>query len=103
VRLDNHLKAQVNQRASQLSDLKIKEDGSCFYYWCCCGAGAGADVFSCGDGEDTVTDYNEAEGDIATPDCENTVLSSTFFHSFIFFFYFCLPPNVIQTLAFQSL
>ena len=26
---------------------------------------------SCGDGEDTVTDYNEAEGDIATPDCEN--------------------------------
>jgi hypothetical protein len=26
----------------------------------------------CGDGEDdTITDYNEAEGDIATPDCEN--------------------------------
>jgi hypothetical protein len=32
----------------------------------------GADVFVCGEGEDdTVTDYNEAEGDIATPDCEN--------------------------------
>jgi hypothetical protein len=32
----------------------------------------GADTFVCGDGEgDTVTDYNEAEGDIATPDCEN--------------------------------
>jgi Ca2+-binding RTX toxin-like protein len=33
----------------------------------------GRDIFVCGDGEDdTVTDYNEAEGDIATPDCENT-------------------------------
>jgi Ca2+-binding RTX toxin-like protein len=32
----------------------------------------GSDVFVCGDGEDdTVTDFNEAEGDIATPDCEN--------------------------------
>jgi Ca2+-binding RTX toxin-like protein len=31
----------------------------------------GADIFVCGGGEDTVTDYNEAEGDIATPDCEN--------------------------------
>jgi Ca2+-binding RTX toxin-like protein len=31
----------------------------------------GADIFSCGDGEDTVTDFNEAEGDIAAPDCEN--------------------------------
>jgi hypothetical protein len=31
----------------------------------------GRDIFVCGDGEDTVTDYNEAEGDIATPDCEN--------------------------------
>lgn len=31
----------------------------------------GRDVFVCGDGEDTVTDYNEEEGDIATPDCEN--------------------------------
>jgi Ca2+-binding RTX toxin-like protein len=32
----------------------------------------GADIFVCGDGEDdTVTDFNEAEGDIATPDCEN--------------------------------
>jgi hypothetical protein len=30
-------------------------------------------TFVCGDGEgeDTVTDFNEAEGDIATPDCEN--------------------------------
>jgi len=29
-------------------------------------------TFLCGEGEDdTVTDYNEAEGDIATPDCEN--------------------------------
>jgi Ca2+-binding RTX toxin-like protein len=33
--------------------------------------GVGRDIFVCCDGEDTVTDYNEAEGDIATPDCEN--------------------------------
>ena len=33
----------------------------------------GRDIFVCGDGEgDTVTDFNEDEGDIATPDCENT-------------------------------
>jgi hypothetical protein len=33
----------------------------------------GRDIFVCGDvGEqDTVTDYNEAEGDIATPDFKN--------------------------------
>jgi Ca2+-binding RTX toxin-like protein len=31
----------------------------------------GRDIFVCGEGEDTVTDFNEAEGDIATPDCEN--------------------------------
>jgi hypothetical protein len=32
----------------------------------------GRDIFVCGDGEgDTVTDFNEEEGDIATPDCEN--------------------------------
>lgn len=32
----------------------------------------GRDIFVCGEGEqDTVTDYNEEEGDIATPDCEN--------------------------------
>jgi Ca2+-binding RTX toxin-like protein len=32
----------------------------------------GGDIFVCGGGEeDTVTDFNEAEGDIATPDCEN--------------------------------
>jgi Ca2+-binding RTX toxin-like protein len=32
----------------------------------------GADIFACGNGEDdTITDFNEAEGDIATPDCEN--------------------------------
>jgi Ca2+-binding RTX toxin-like protein len=32
----------------------------------------GRDIFACGEGEqDTVTDFNEAEGDIATPDCEN--------------------------------
>ena len=31
----------------------------------------GRDIFTCGGGEDTVTDFNEAEGDIATPDCEN--------------------------------
>jgi Ca2+-binding RTX toxin-like protein len=30
------------------------------------------DIFTCGGGEDdTVTDFNEEEGDIATPDCEN--------------------------------
>jgi Ca2+-binding RTX toxin-like protein len=33
--------------------------------------GAGADLFVCRGGEDTVTDFNEAEGDIAAPDCEN--------------------------------
>jgi Ca2+-binding RTX toxin-like protein len=32
----------------------------------------GADRFLCGEGQDTVYDFNEAEGDIATPDCENT-------------------------------
>ena len=32
----------------------------------------GADIFVCGGGDgDTVTDFNAAEGDIATPDCEN--------------------------------
>ncbi len=31
----------------------------------------GEDIFACGEGEDTVTDYNQAEGDIATPDCDN--------------------------------
>jgi hypothetical protein len=32
----------------------------------------GRDIFVCGGGEqDTVTDFNEAEGDIAAPDCEN--------------------------------
>jgi Ca2+-binding RTX toxin-like protein len=32
----------------------------------------GRDIFVCGGGEeDTVTDYNQAEGDIAVPDCEN--------------------------------
>jgi Ca2+-binding RTX toxin-like protein len=32
----------------------------------------GRDIFVCGEGEeDTVTDFNEEEGDIATPDCEN--------------------------------
>jgi hypothetical protein len=30
------------------------------------------EIFVCGRGQDTVTDFNEAEGDIATPDCENT-------------------------------
>jgi hypothetical protein len=34
-------------------------------------AGEGVDIFACGDGEDTVLGFNEAEGDIATPDCEN--------------------------------
>jgi Ca2+-binding RTX toxin-like protein len=32
----------------------------------------GRDIFVCGGGEqDIVTDFNEEEGDIATPDCEN--------------------------------
>lgn len=35
-------------------------------------ANGGRDIFVCGEGEnDTVTDFNEAEGDLATPDCEN--------------------------------
>ncbi len=33
--------------------------------------GEGAQRFVCGGGEDTITDYNEAEGDTKTPDCEN--------------------------------
>ncbi len=31
----------------------------------------GADTFVCGGGEDTITDYDEAEGDSKTEDCEN--------------------------------
>jgi Ca2+-binding RTX toxin-like protein len=31
----------------------------------------GRDIFVCGEGEDIITYYNAAEGDIATPDCEN--------------------------------
>jgi hypothetical protein len=34
--------------------------------------GGGADSFSCGPGTDTITDFNEAEGDTRTPDCENS-------------------------------
>jgi Ca2+-binding RTX toxin-like protein len=33
--------------------------------------GKGANRFVCGGGEDTITDYNEAEGDTKTADCEN--------------------------------
>ena len=33
--------------------------------------GEGAQRFICGGGEDTITDYNEAEGDTKTEDCEN--------------------------------
>jgi hypothetical protein len=33
--------------------------------------GPGADTFVCGEGVDTVTDYNETEGDTKTQDCEN--------------------------------
>jgi hypothetical protein len=35
------------------------------------GGSGGRDIFVCGGGEDTVNDFNEAEGDIAAPDCEN--------------------------------
>jgi Ca2+-binding RTX toxin-like protein len=31
----------------------------------------GSNIFVCGEGEDTVEDFNPGEGDIATPDCEN--------------------------------
>ena len=31
----------------------------------------GANRFICGGGEDTITDYNETEGDTKTADCEN--------------------------------
>ena len=31
----------------------------------------GAQRFVCGGGEDTITDYDEAEGDTKTADCEN--------------------------------
>ena len=33
--------------------------------------GGGAQRFVCGGGEDTITDYDEAEGDTKTEDCEN--------------------------------
>ena len=33
--------------------------------------GEGANRFICGGGEDTITDYNEAEGDTKSDDCEN--------------------------------
>lgn len=33
--------------------------------------GEGADHFVCGDGIDTITDFNAAEGDTKTADCEN--------------------------------
>jgi len=33
--------------------------------------GEGAQRFVCGGGEDTITDYDESEGDTKTEDCEN--------------------------------
>jgi len=33
--------------------------------------GKGANRFVCGGGEDTITDYNETEGDTKTEDCEH--------------------------------
>lgn len=33
--------------------------------------GEGPNRFICGGGNDTITDYNEAEGDTKTEDCEN--------------------------------
>ena len=33
--------------------------------------GEGANRFICGGGEDTITDYDEAEGDTKSDDCEN--------------------------------
>jgi Ca2+-binding RTX toxin-like protein len=33
--------------------------------------GGGTDFFSCGTGIDTITDFNAAEGDTKTADCEN--------------------------------
>ena len=33
--------------------------------------GEGAQNFVCGGGEDRITDYDEAEGDSKTADCEN--------------------------------
>ncbi len=33
--------------------------------------GEGAQRFVCGGGEDRITDFNEAEGDTKTADCEN--------------------------------
>jgi hypothetical protein len=56
-----------------ISSLQRKDD-LFFYYLPNNNTGnGGRDIFVCGDGEDddTVTDYNEEEGDIATPDCEN--------------------------------
>jgi hypothetical protein len=33
--------------------------------------GPGADYFDCGDGVDTVIDYNPSQGDILSTNCEN--------------------------------
>ena len=33
--------------------------------------GEGANRFVCGEGNDTITDFNPAEGDTKTADCEN--------------------------------
>jgi len=33
--------------------------------------GKGTNRFICGGGEDTITDFNETEGDTKTADCEN--------------------------------
>jgi len=33
--------------------------------------GRGIDTFSCDNGSDTITDFNEAEGDKASRNCEN--------------------------------
>ena len=33
--------------------------------------GRGVDTFNCGNGSDTITDFNEAEGDKASRNCEN--------------------------------
>lgn len=34
--------------------------------------GIGVDIFLCGPAQDMITDFNQQEGNLKTPDCENS-------------------------------
>ncbi len=56
----------VQSRAGSGNDAIVSGEGDDLL-----AGGGGRDIFICGEGQDRVTDYNEQEGDIITPDCEN--------------------------------